>query len=302
MKVRYASERPLQAWRTLSQVRHGPKDPTFRWLSNAEVWRTSLLSSGPVTQQILQDGPNAAIVNLWGEGAAEAAETIPTLLGEYDDATGFTPPERVRETARRAAGMRMPRTGRVLESLIPAILEQRVQADAAHLSWRRLVKKFGTPAPGPTPTGLMVFPSPQVWAAIPSWEWHLADVDAARARTAVACARLATRLETAATLSSPEAQALLQKVPGIGPWTSAEVVQNVHGDADAVSLGDYNLPNVVGWVLARERTDEAGMLRLLAPYAPHRYRLIRVIRSHEATHESSRRGARMPLEDHRRFW
>src|SRR5271165_6331404 len=49
------------------------------------------------------------------------------------------------------------------------------------------------------------------------------------------------------------------------------------GDPDAVSVGDYHLPNAVGWTLARRTTDDDGMLELLAPYAGHRYRVTRLI-------------------------
>ena len=39
-----------------------------------------------------------------------------------------------------------------------------------------------------------------------------------------------------------------------------------------MSVGDYNLPGVVGWSLIGRVVDDAGMLELLAPYAGHRYR------------------------------
>ena len=50
------------------------------------------------------------------------------------------------------------------------------------------------------------------------------------------------------------------------------------GDADAVSVGDYHLPSLVSWALAGERrgTDER-MLELLAPFAGHRGRVIRLL-------------------------
>jgi 3-methyladenine DNA glycosylase/8-oxoguanine DNA glycosylase len=50
------------------------------------------------------------------------------------------------------------------------------------------------------------------------------------------------------------------------------------GDADAVSVGDYHLPHMVGWALAGEaRSSDARMLELLEPYRGHRGRVIRLL-------------------------
>ena len=57
----------------------------------------------------------------------EFVETLPALLGADDDATGFAPDEPTIAAAhRRVPHLRLGRTDRVLESLIPAVLEQRV--------------------------------------------------------------------------------------------------------------------------------------------------------------------------------
>ena len=51
------------------------------------------------------------------------------------------------------------------------------------------------------------------------------------------------------------------------------------GWADAVPLGDYNLPNTVAWNLAgEERAGDARMLELLAPYDGQRWRVLRLIK------------------------
>ena len=41
----------------------------------------------------------------------------------------------------------------------------------------------------------------------------------------------------------------LRSIAGVGAWTSAEVRRVALGDADAVSVGDYHLPNMVAWTL-----------------------------------------------------
>lgn len=59
----------------------------------------------------------------------------------------------------------------MLESLIPTVLEQKVTADEAYRAWRRLVRQYGEPAPGPR-QDLYVMPSARTWTLIPSWDWH----------------------------------------------------------------------------------------------------------------------------------
>ena len=71
---------------------------------------------------------------------------------------------------------------------------------------------------------------------------------------------------------------MLRAVPGIGPWTVAEVAVRAWGDPDAVSVGDFHLKNLVAFALAGEpRGDDARMLELLAPYAGRRALVVRVL-------------------------
>ena len=79
-------------------------------------------------------------------------------------------------------------------------------------------------------------------------------------------------------LPLPEAYARLLAVPGIGPWTAAEVAVRALGDDDAVSVGDFHIPNLVAWALAGERRgDDARMLELLEPYRGRRALVVRLL-------------------------
>jgi 3-methyladenine DNA glycosylase/8-oxoguanine DNA glycosylase len=50
------------------------------------------------------------------------------------------------------------------------------------------------------------------------------------------------------------------------------------GDPDAVSVGDAHLSHVVGFALAgRPRGTDEEMLELLAPWAGHRARVVRLL-------------------------
>jgi 3-methyladenine DNA glycosylase/8-oxoguanine DNA glycosylase len=153
----------------------------------------------------------------------------------------------------------------VLEALIPAVLEQKVVGLEAHRAWRVLLLRHGLPAPGPAPAGMRVFPPARTWSRLPSWEWHQAGVEAVRARTIAGAALVAGRLEEIGGLAAGDADRRLRALPGIGPWTSAEVRQRACGDADAVSVGDYNLPAAVGWALAGPPPWRAGRRRLYPP-------------------------------------
>ncbi len=269
---------PVTPLATLAPLRRGRGDPCFRVCADGAVWRTSLLVSGTVTARITRTAPRVVHCQAWGAGADEFAETLPPMLGLDDDPAGFAPQEPTLAAAqRRAPHLRLGRTGRVLEALIPAVLEQRVAGADAFRSWRLLVTKFGRPAPGPAPTAMRVPPSAQEWRAIPSWEFHRANVDPGRARTVVGCAQRASSLERLTARPPHEARAALTSLPGVGVWTAAEVAQRAFGDADALSIGDYHLAKVVGWSLLGYPIDDAEMVRVLEPMRPHRYRAVRLL-------------------------
>jgi 3-methyladenine DNA glycosylase/8-oxoguanine DNA glycosylase len=248
-------------------------------------------------------GPEAVTViraAAWGPGAAWLLRELPALLGGDDDRAGFAPAHPVlRELSARHPGVRVGRSGRVLEALVPAVLEQKVVGVEARRAWSYLLLKFGDPAPGPAPAGMRVPPPPAMWRRIPSWEWHRAGVEGVRARTIIGAAEVAGRLEEIVTMASGAADRRLRSLPGIGVWTSAEVRQRACGDADAVSVGDYHLPSAVGWALAGRVVDDAGMLELLAPYAGHRHRAARLVEL--AGIRPPRRGPRMSVRDYRAF-
>jgi 3-methyladenine DNA glycosylase/8-oxoguanine DNA glycosylase len=236
----------------------------------------------------------------WGPGASWLLAAVPGLLGSEDQPGAFDPPvPLLRELSRRHPGMRVGRSGRVLEALVPAVLEQKVVGAEAWRAWRLLLLRFGDPAPGPAPDGMRVFPPARTWLRIPSWEWHRAGVEGVRARTVLGAARVARRLEEIVAMAPADADRMLRVLPGIGQWTSAEVRQRACGDPDAVSVGDYNLPAAVGWALAGRKVDDAGMLELLAPYAGHRYRVTRLVELSGL--RPPRRGPRLAVRDYRAF-
>jgi 3-methyladenine DNA glycosylase/8-oxoguanine DNA glycosylase len=281
---------------TLAPLRRGPRDPCFQVPGDGTIWRTSLLPSGPVAARIGRAAPNAAHCVAWGTGAQEFVEMLPALLGADDDASDFVPRDpTVAAAHRRVPHLRLGRTGLVLEALIPAVIEQRVPGADAFRSWRLLVSKYGTPPAGAAPAGMRVPPSAEVWRNIPSWEFHRANVDPRRAQTVVGCARRAAALERLVSRPAAQVRAALTSLPGVGEWTAAETEQRAFGDADAVSVGDYHIPKMIGWTLLGRPVDDAEMLELLEPMRPHRHRVVRLLEVSGLAYEP-RRGARLPVQ------
>ena len=236
------------------------------------VERASRTPDGPVSVRFVET-QGGIEVEAWGPGAAWVLDRAAAWCGAEDDDGGFEPARGlVRDLWRRQRGLRIPRTGLVTERLIPVILEQKITGNEARRAYRRLVTALGEPAPGSL--GLTLPPDPERVAALPYYAFHPFGVERRRAEVLrTVCARTAW-VDEAASLSGDAAGDRLATMHGIGPWTVAEVGRTAFGDADAVSVGDYHVPNIVAWALAREpRGSDARMLELLEPYRPHRGRV-----------------------------
>lgn len=301
---------PLDVHRTLSPLHRGDSNPCFRIDRAAgDVWLAMRTTRGPATLVVrpVREGARAVA---FGPGAEAAVESVPELLGRGDDWGGLHrllqrpgTPEWLRATARRHPGLRLCRTGTVLDQLAPAILEQRVTGLEAHRAIAALHRQFAQPAPGPAsivPRGLLLPLTGPEWLRIPSWRWHRSGADAARARTVLRAAERAAALERLARLprtEGAEARRRLCALPGVGAWTAAETVQRALGDPDAPSFGDYHLPGMVGWAFTGRETDDEGMRELLAAWPGHRQRIVRLVLL--SGRLRPRRGPRLAVEDHR---
>jgi 3-methyladenine DNA glycosylase/8-oxoguanine DNA glycosylase len=225
----------------------------------------------------------------WGPGAAWAIEQAPELAGALDDAAGFAAivagNPLLRTLHARFPGIRIGPTRRVLETLVPAIIEQKVTGEEARSAFIALVRRHGEPAPGPWDDGparrlppLWVPPAPATLAGLPGYAYHPLGLERHRADAIRFAAAHAARAEECADMALPDAYARLQAFPLVGPWTAAEVGFRALGDPDVVSVGDFHLPHAVCHALAGEpRGNDERMLELLAPFAGHRARVVRLI-------------------------
>ena len=125
--------RPVDLVATLGPLRRGGSDPAFRTGagSGSWVWRTTRTPEGPVTLRLVVHPSEGTVEQVsWGPGSGWAADRLPASLGSGDDPRGFDPGPLpgplLRAWRRRGTSWRVPATGRVLEALVAAVLEQKV--------------------------------------------------------------------------------------------------------------------------------------------------------------------------------
>lgn len=261
---------------TLSPLAADRYDPTVELGSDrlARAWHTP---QGAATLTLRQLG-EVFEAEAWGPGAGWALDQAPALVGCDDARVGFAPEHPlVARAHRRRPGLRMARSGLIYDLLVPTILAQKVTGLEAVRAWRGIVRTWGAPAPGPI-EGLRLPPPPQVLADQPYWAFHRLGVERKRAVIIIDACRRIRRLEEAVAMDRDAAFRRLTALPGLGPWTANLLLRTACGDPDAVEVGDYHVPNHVAWNLAGEvRGDDGRMLELLAPFAGHRGRVVRLL-------------------------
>ena len=296
-------ERPLDLVATLRPLYRGAGDPTMR-LGPRTAARASYTPDGPATLVVRLDD-RVVEARAWGPGASWAMNGVRGFLGLDDDDSGFVPAHHpvVARLARERRGLRLGRTALVFDALVPAVLEQKITGQEAFRAYRRLILTHGSPAPGPT--GLRVPPPAAVVAGLPSWSWPQLGIEPRRGALLRRLAAEADRLERLALAArepggggggARELEGRLRRFPGIGPWTAAEVTLRALGDPDAVSVGDAHLSHLVAWLLdGQPRGTDDRMLELLAPWAGHRARVVRLLESSGV--EAPRYGPRVAARD-----
>jgi 3-methyladenine DNA glycosylase/8-oxoguanine DNA glycosylase len=289
LERRMRLEQPIDLRRTVGPLTHGGIGPCGRF-DGDRFWRATRTPCGPATTCLRVEAATGEVHGrAWGPGAAWFLDSLPQQVGVGDDHEPLRamlealPPrpaaELLRTLHRRSPGMRLACTGTVVEHLLPTVVEQRVTSREAHRSWVRLVRRYGDPAPGPAAAlGLLLPPDPVRIAAMPYYAVHRMGIERNRAETLRRVGAAADRLEPLAAGSLDDAHRGMQRLRGVGRWSSALVALTALGDADAVPVGDFHIKNHVAWSLAGEaRGTDERMLELLEPYRGQRGRVVRLV-------------------------
>ena len=194
---------PISLSLTLSPVRHGSGDPTIR-VRGSEALRASRTPDGPSTLHIRGEEPMSR--QRRGGRAPSGQQSRPRISSAFT-MTGAHSRQSTQwsgELHRRVHGLRLCRSGSIIEVLVPTILEQKITSQEARRSFHALVHRFGEAAPGPG--RLKLQPSPERLATLPYWAFHPLGVARTRAETIRRVCKVASRMEEAA-LMTPESAA-----------------------------------------------------------------------------------------------
>ena len=168
---------PLDLGTTLGPLAHGRGDATIR-IGRGEAWLAFHTSAGPASLRLVLEAPALVRASAWGAGAERALEGAPALVGEMDRPETFVARHPVlRRLQRTNPGLRLPSSGRVLHSLVPTIIEQKVTGTEAFRAYAALLRAHGEPAPGPM-SSLRLPPTPERLAG-----FTVSRLPSARART-----------------------------------------------------------------------------------------------------------------------
>lgn len=254
-----------------------PRTPSLLTLRGSTGTYSLWTDAGPATV-FLETTASDLVACAEGPGAEAALAAVPRTVGLDDDIDMFVAGSGLmRDLFLRNRGLRLGSTGRVFDTILPAIIGQRVTTDEAKRSYENLVVAVGEPAPGDS--GLRLPPRAEAVMALSLDDLHAIGIEQARARVIREAARRAGRLEETLGMSQQDAERRLLAVRGVGPWTAALVMGAAWGDRDAIPTGDFHLPNTVSWALAREpRGSDERMLELLEPYRPQRRRALLLVK------------------------
>ena len=277
---------PYDFTETTRLLRTGPRDPTLRREPDG-LWRTAHTAEGPVTVRLTIGAELHA--SAWGPGACAVMQDVPRWVGLHEPAWELPAHPVVDRLLRRHRGLRGTDTRDVFEALVNIVLHQLITWEEAANTWRRLCRALGEPAPGPM--DLLLSPTPRAILAAGTIHLQAAGVGPGQSRTLMEIARVAHAVRRAGDLPTDEADALLRKVRGIGPWTSGMVLGTRLGRPEPIPVGDFHLPDTIAWALAGEpRATDARMVELLAPFHGQAFRVIRLVTA--ARIEAPRRGPR----------
>ena len=151
----------------------------------------------------------------------------------------------LRRVVQRGSGVRLPQLLDPFEGLMRAILGQQVSVAGASTITDRLVRLL---APSRKRLGdgtFLPFPTPDAVAGVGADRLRTIGLTRVKAATIANVARRiadgALDLEALRSVPGNDAQAALESLPGIGPWTASYVRMRALGDRDAFPAADLGV-------------------------------------------------------------
>lgn len=257
----------------------GRSNASARRLGKGELAQAVWTPEGPATVHLRIVGAELE-AQAWGEGRECLLGRVPAYVGLDDRAPRFG--GRLGVFEGRHPGLRCSRALDLFDVIAGHVIRQRVAWRDAVTTQAAILRVHGQVAPGPFEMKLPI--SPAQWRTLGASDLAAFGLERKRAGTLLGVAARAERIVGWAALGNEEFARRLELLPGIGPWTRAQVQAIGLGDPDVVPTGDYELPSMVSHALAGEpRGDDARMIELLEPWRGHRYRVIRLLHANGMT-------------------
>jgi 3-methyladenine DNA glycosylase/8-oxoguanine DNA glycosylase len=151
----------------------------------------------------------------------------------------------LRRVVRRESGVRLPQLLDPFEGLMRAILGQQVSVAGASTMTDRLVRLLAPAGHGHGSGEFLAFPTPEAVADAGAERLRGIGLTRVKAVTIAGAARRiadgALDLHALRSLPGDEAQATLESLPGVGPWTASYVRMRALGDRDAFPATDLGV-------------------------------------------------------------
>ena len=186
--------------------------------------------------------------------AASLARVVPTVLSRARHAfdVGCDPEaiaQQLGALAHAHPGLRVPGTCDGFELAVRAVIGQQISVAGARTLLGRIVTAYGVPySADDAPAGLThAFPSARVLATRTVDELRAIGLTAARVRTLIELATAIANghLTLAMGADIERTRAALEKIPGIGPWTSSYIAMRALGWPDAFLESDLIVRKVM---------------------------------------------------------
>ena len=198
----------------------------------------------------------------------DQVERIRLLFGLRSDSNAATKQLRkdkiLGSVVRKQKGIRLPGAWDRFETSVRIIIGQQVSVAGASTVTGRLVERFGSPIETPLPSSLAyLFPSANTLSKAKLKNLNMPE---ARARTIKSFASAVAGGDVDLTAVQPleKSVAELERIPGIGPWTSNFIAGRVMGHPDAFPASDLGLRKSAGQLLGKRTPISANELTSLA--------------------------------------